>query len=160
MTSSLRAITKHLKNVLRRRGLSEPEAEDIIQDALVRLEQYRHKNNVENEDGFLVRTALNLVIDNYRKQLNVEFSPNPVEDHAIVDEMPLQDEAFDAKQRLYKLNEGLQKLDPLTASLIKARRIEGLKMKEIAKRYNLSVSAVEKRVAGGLAFLTEWMQGW
>ncbi|MCI4644717.1 MAG: sigma-70 family RNA polymerase sigma factor [Hyphomonadaceae bacterium] len=159
MTSSLRANTEHLKKVLMRRGLAEFEAEDIIQDALVRLEKYQKKQTVENESAFLVRVALNLMIDHHRKRAKVEFAPDPVEDYAIADDSPQPDEVFATKQRLYILNEGFKQLDPLTAEIIKARRLEGLKMKAIAERLGLSVSAVEKRMAKGLAFLIEWMEG-
>lgn len=160
MTSSVTEIITHLKKVLSRRGFAAQDSEDFIQDALVRLKVYQQTREVRQVKGFLARTVVNLAIDKYRKHKGVEFAPESVENYTIVDETPQPDEVFVSKQRLERLNSGFAALDPVTRQIVRAQRVEGLSVKDIAEQHGLSTRAVEKRLAKGLAFLLDWMKGW
>ncbi|WP_019962017.1 RNA polymerase sigma factor [Woodsholea maritima] len=160
LPSSLDAALQRIRRALFRRGLEADAVEDLVQESYERLEVYQKTNIVERPEGFLVRTAVNLSIDQARQKARMGMAGHPVEDYAIADDTPGPDEVYASKRRLERLNAGLQRLDPLTQDMIRAQRLDGDRLSEIARRHNLSVSAVEKRIAKGVAFLAEWMDGW
>src|ERR1700749_3340969 len=54
-----------LKRIAKRTG-GGLDAEDLLHSAYLRLEQYSASNSVTNPAAFLVRTAVNIGIDDYR----------------------------------------------------------------------------------------------
>ena len=66
----LSARFARLMQVCRRRGRSQEEAEDLIQEAFLRLHEYCRKTEVRDEEGFLTRTVSNLAINEYREFLS------------------------------------------------------------------------------------------
>ncbi|WP_411818615.1 RNA polymerase sigma factor [Hyphococcus sp. DH-69] len=153
-------VLTSVRRALYKRGLASDAVDDLVQEAYRRLEVYKKNQVVERPEGFLVRTAVNLSIDQARQQARNGIAAEPVEEFSIVDEAPGPDEVYDAKQKLERLNEGFQKLDPLTRQMLKAQRLDGERLSTIADRHGMSVSAVEKRIAKGIAILAEWMEGW
>jgi RNA polymerase sigma factor (sigma-70 family) len=160
MLPSIADTIKRLRHVLQRRGVSPEDSDDLIQEAFGRLEAYRRERHVEHAEGFLVRTAVNLAIDAGRRRKRSNLAAEPVETFIIVDESPQPDEVYASRRRLDRLNEGFAVLDPLTRQMIRAQRMEGLTVAGIAERHSLSISAVEKRLAKGMLFLVNWMEGW
>lgn len=160
MESSVAQTIKRLQRALQRRGVSREDSEDLIQEAYQRLEVYRRDKPVDHAEGFLVRTAINLSIDAVRKRRRANHADEPIESHLIVDESPLPDEVYASRRRLDRLNEGFAALDPITRQMIRAQRMEGLSVAAIAAQHRLSMSAVEKRLAKGILFLVNWMEGW
>jgi len=134
------------------------EAEDIVQSAFVRMLEYRQRREVDSPDAFLARTAVNLALDGRRQALRRGGLSAETQD--ISDDSPLQDEVFEARERLARLQAGLQKLSPRTREVFLLHRLEGLKYREIAEHLGISVSAVEKHVAKAALFLTGWTEQW
>lgn len=160
MGKTIAETIKRLRHALRRRGVSAEEAEDLIQEAYQRLEAYRREKPVEHPEGFLARTAINLAIDAARRRKRANIVDEPIENYTIVDESPQPDAVYAARKRLDRLNEGFAALDPITRQMIRAQRMEGLSVAAIAAQHGLSVSATEKRLAKGMLFLVNWMDGW
>jgi hypothetical protein len=52
-----------LLRLLRRKGRSREDAEDLIQEALLRLQVYAEGADVVNEEAFLRQTVCNLALD-------------------------------------------------------------------------------------------------
>ncbi len=150
-------IVRHLKHVLRRHGRNDQEAEDLIQDAFVRLECYRKEHEVEHDEAFLVRTVVNLSIDAHRTSRERPETETLVEETLVIDTTPRPDEIFLARERLDRLSGGLDAMSPKTREIFLAHRLEGLGQAEIARNYGVSLSAVEKHIAKAVLFLTEWM---
>ena len=150
-TRLLRRVTRHT------RGNSD--AEDLLHSAYLRLERYRSDHVVENPSAFLVRTAVNLAIDNHRhdKFWDAEDAKPDVQH---TDDAPLQDEVIAARARLQRVKEGLEKLPQRTREIFLMHRLQGLKYREIAVHFGISQSAVEKHIARAMLFLTEWTQNW
>ena len=153
-------LVKRMQRALQRRGVRDHEWNDIIQDAFHRFEIYRRERHVENVPGFLVRTVINLSIDASRRARRANLADEPVENYVIVDDTPRPDEVYAARKRLERLNDGFAELDPITRQMIRAQRMEGMSVAAIAAQHAVSVSAVEKRLAKGLAFLVKWMEEW
>lgn len=134
------------------------DAEDLLQAAYLRLMRYRESHVVENVPGFLVRTAVNIGVDNYRRE---RFLADIVPEIGEASESsPLQDEVLASRARLKRLQDGLSKLSPRTREVFLMHRLDNLKYREIAERLGISSSAVEKHIARAALFLTEWVEGW
>ena len=81
----------------RTRGRSDPE--ELLHAAYLRLMRYRAQHAVENVAAFLVRTAVNIGIDNYRHERFIaDISP---EDSGARENSPLQDEVFAAQSLIF-----------------------------------------------------------
>jgi len=141
---------------LRTRGRADPE--ELLHSAYLRLMRYRAQHAVENVAAFLVRTAVNIGVDNYRHERFIaDISP---EDCGARENSPLQDEVLAARVRLDRVREGLSRLTPRTREVFLMHRLDGMKYREIAERLGISQSAVEKHIARAALFLTEWTEGW
>lgn len=149
-----------LSALLNQRGVSDSEAEELVQEAFLRLIQYNKQNEVEREEGFLVRTAVNLSIDARRRSQRMDLVEEPIDELVLADDLPDPERVAIDKSRLEHLAAGFERLDPKTRSMIRARRIDGLSMREVALREGVSVSAVEKRLAKAMVFLSSWMRNY
>jgi RNA polymerase sigma-70 factor (ECF subfamily) len=144
-----------------RRAVGESDAaEDLLHSAFVRLSEYRQQHAVDNPSGFLVKTAANLAIDERRRaQIRRESSLDIGEMLNLADGRPLQTEALAAQERLNKVMAGLDALGPRTREIFLLHRIDGLKYREIAAQFDITVSAVEKHIAKASLFLVNWVEG-
>lgn len=123
-------------------------AEDCLQSAFVRLEEYRREKPVHNVVGFLSRAARNIAIDEARK-LRVRGISESAEDalENYLDEQPLQDEVLLARERLSRAHAALNQLPERTRIVFLMHRFSKAKYREIAVHLGISVSAVEKHIA-------------
>ena len=143
---------------VRSRTRGRADAEDLLHAAYLRLLRYRAQHAVENIAAFLVRTAVNIGVDNYRHQRFIaDVAP---EDVGRAENSPLQDEVLAARVRLERVREGLSHLTPRTREIFLMHRLDDMKYREIAERLGISQSAVEKHIAKAALFLTEWTEGW
>lgn len=123
-------------------------AEDCLQAAFLRLEEYRQHTPVQNAVGFLSRAARNIAIDEARK-LRVRGLSESSEEalETYLDEQPLQDEVLLARERLSRANAALTRLPERTRIVFLMHRFSKAKYREIAVHLGISVSAVEKHIA-------------
>lgn len=147
-----------LRRLLRSRGRSPDDTDDLIQEAFLRLYRYRRQREVRQPEAFLVRTTLNLSVDAARHQSRRGYQTSREQETLeIVDPHPTPDEVLAAQQRLQRLRAGLETLSPRTREVLLLHRIEGYSHAQIAVRLGITVSAVEKHVAKAALLLTEWM---
>ncbi|MGH7105393.1 MAG: RNA polymerase sigma factor [Acetobacteraceae bacterium] len=153
----IRSLMSKVRRILRRRGRSLDEADDLIQEAFLRLQVYCRDHEVRNTGGFLLRTALNLALDRARRARVASVVPQSVEDLHLVDPSPPPDEVYAARERLLRMKAGLEAMSPRRREVFILNRIEGYSFPQIAKRLGITVSAVEKHAAKAILFLTDWM---
>ncbi len=140
----------------RTRGRADPE--ELLHAAYLRLLRYRAQQTVENVAAFLVRTAVNIGVDNYRHDRFIaDIAP---EEAGLQEISPLQDEVLASRVRLERVREGLSRLTPRTREIFLMHRLDDMKYREIAEQLGISQSAVEKHIAKAALFLTEWTEGW
>ncbi|HEY3637052.1 MAG TPA: sigma-70 family RNA polymerase sigma factor [Rhizomicrobium sp.] len=145
---------------IRRRTRADQDAEDLLHSAYLRLSAYRAEHEVREPRAFLVQTAAHLAVDKHRRERHV--SPSPVDSlgESLEDISPLQDEVLEARERLRRVQAGLERLPSRTRQVFLMHRVEGMKLREISAALGISQSAVEKHVAKAVLFLTEWTEGW
>ncbi|CAN5844776.1 pyoverdine signaling pathway sigma factor FpvI [soil metagenome] len=156
--ASLQKMLRRVGQALRRRGVADQDIDDIVHDAYLRLEQYRAETTVLEPEAFLVRAASNLAIDIGRRRVRSPFVDTDADMFDIADDAPTPDEVWLSNKRNEALAAAFAALDPLTREMLRAQRLEGLRFDEIARYHGLTKSAVEKRLAKGMLFLTKWME--
>lgn len=153
-------VLARVRGALRRRGRTEHEAEDLVQEAWLRLVRYEEeKQPVEQPEAFLMRTALNLSIDAHRMSTG-RGEHVLLEDVVLIDTAPSTEAVLLAKERMARLSLGLGRLSEKTRAVFLAHRLDGLPYAEIAKLHGISVSTVQQHIAKATLRLTSWMEGW
>jgi RNA polymerase sigma factor (sigma-70 family) len=151
-------MLQRVKALLVRRGIDANDAEDMAHEAYVRFATYQqHGEQVREPMAFLTRVATNLAIDATRRQRRVGIPSALVDGEQVADTAPTPETIAEARQRLARLQDGFATLDERTRSMIWAQRIEGWTIAQIAAHEQLTISAVEKRLARGLAALLVYM---
>ena len=159
MSNDWRSAFSRVKAALMRRGRSEHDADDLLQEAWVRLACYERENPVDKPDAFLMRAAINLSIDAYRTR-QTHGEELQLEDAVLIDTAPTTEAVVLARERVARLGICLARLPEKTRTIFLAHRIDGLGYQEIADQHGVSVSAVAKHVAKALLLVTTWMDGW
>lgn len=159
--STLSDMLRKARAAVLRRGASHNDADDLVQEAFLRLEGYERVHTVRSREAFLVSTAVNLSIDRGRRRGRGPFADDVVADlDAVAEDRAGPDEILSARLRLRRLEEGMALLPERTRRILLRRRMDGLGYREIAEAEGMSVSAVEKQVARATLTLMKWMQEW
>jgi len=150
----------------RRRGRSTEDAEDLIQDALLRLEEFRHKgkgaNPIKNPEAWLATTIRNRSIDQYRRESLLALAPQSLEQldelDLVVDPSPGPERIVDGRQRLEEIK---RTLDAVSARMreMYLLSIAGYTHVEVAKTFGVSLATVERELSRAVLTLMErWAQ--
>jgi RNA polymerase sigma factor (sigma-70 family) len=148
-----------IRRVSRRIG-DYGDSEDLVQSAYVRMQNYSATRQVDNPAAFLVRTAVNIRLDAYRRERLLGFRQYTENFDEYENHAPLQDEVLATRKRLERVKSGIEQLPPRTREIFLMHRLENVKYSEIASRIGISESAVEKHIARATAFLIKWAKGW
>lgn len=154
----VKLLLAKLHRLLRSRGRSDTDADDLIQEAFLRLQVYCRNRTVDKREAFLVRTALNLSVDQARQAKRMPLEPRDLETLQLVDPHPLPDVVYAGHLRLQRWKQGLANLSPRRREVFLLNRVEGYTFGQIAQRLEISLSMVEKHAARALLFLTDWME--
>ena len=154
---------------IRRRVLDAAEAEDVLQEALYELvAAYRLMQPVEQAGAWLMRVARNRIIDRFRKKKpelladqGVEFDDD--EDvGGLEDLLPSPDDGPDAvairQLMLEQIETALDELPPEQRDVFIAQELEGASFKELAARWNVTVSALLSRKRYAVLYLRKRLQ--
>jgi RNA polymerase sigma factor (sigma-70 family) len=148
---------RRLRMLLLRRGRTREEAEDLIQDAFLKMQEYCERGGqVRQPEGFLVRTVLRLAANARRDAHRNLYHEEPVENLTlIVDTTPTPDEVLAGDQCLERMRDALDAVSRRTRDVFFMQRLDGLSYAQIAQRLGVSISAVEKHIASALAILAD-----
>jgi len=148
---------RRLRMLLLRRGRTREEAEDLIQDAFLKMQEYCERGGqVRQPEGFLVRTVLRLAANARRDAHRNLYYEEPVENLTlIVDTTPTPDEVLAGDQCLERMRDVLDAVSRRTRDVFFMQRLDGLSYAQIAQRLGVSISAVEKHIATALAILAD-----
>jgi RNA polymerase sigma factor (sigma-70 family) len=155
---------------IRRRVLDAAEAEDVLQEALYELvAAYRLMQPVEQAGAWLMRVARNRIIDRFRKK-KPELLADQGMDHLDPDEevggledlLPSPDDGPDAEAvRAFlfeRVEAALAELPREQRDVFIAQELEGASFKELAERWNVTVSALLSRKRYAVLYLRKRLQ--
>ena len=155
----LSEMLRHVRVTLRRRGVADQDAEDLVQEAFLKVEHYEQQHAVRSQEALLMRTAVNLSIDEARRQSRAPFTET-TNISAIADHAPDPEQVLRARQRLLQASSGLDRLPERTRRILLRRRLDGVSYAIIAQEEGMSVPAIEKQVARATMEMMKWMERW
>lgn len=136
---------------------SRAQAEDVVQEAWLRLRRAEEQRTVLEPVAYLYRLVRNLAIDTRRK-LSREIMQGSSEQTTlgVPDETPSAERTAEAKDELRLVLEALAALPERTQIAVRMNRIEGRTLQEVANRLDLSVTRTFTIVAEGVAHCDRW----
>ena len=165
IAATVRRERGRLMAFIRRRVLDAAEAEDVLQEALYELvAAYRLMQPVEQAGAWLMRVARNRIIDRFRKkkpELLADQGFEGYEDEefngSIEDLLPSPEDGPDAlvirELMLERIEAVLNELPREQREVFIAQELEGASFKELAERWNVTVSALLSRKRYAVLFL-------
>lgn len=159
MVTDWRAAFAPVRASLMRRGRTMHDADDLVQEAWVRLASYERERTVAKPEAFLMRTALNLSIDTHRTR-TAHGEEVVLDEVVLIDTAPTAEAVVLARERIARLSVCLGRLNERTREIFLSHRVDGQSYLEIAQRHQLSISTVEKHIAKATLRVTSWMEGW
>jgi RNA polymerase sigma-70 factor (ECF subfamily) len=131
-------------------GSTAPEADDLIQEGFLRL--FRHLgagHKLENPRSWLVRVLHNLRIDEIRKHKR-EFEMERSEFESLVEQLRAEGPDAEAqiieREQQARIQKAVGKLAPRQYQYL-LLRAEGLKLREIAEMFRVTVQTVSESCA-------------
>lgn len=131
---------------LTRRLGSSDWAEDALQDTYLRLDGAEALGRVRNPGAYLFRAAFHTAL-NQRRAENRRLGAGEVESLLhIADDAPDALRIIEGRTDIAKLKQVMQELPPRPRAILLAARLDGVSRREIAERFGISVSMVEKEL--------------
>lgn len=139
-----------------RRLRNTADADDLAQDVFFRLTRLGATTEIRNAEAFVFQTAINLLRDRARRVKShrcvgdlatLGFEPS--------DEEPGPERVIEAKAELSAVMAALKTLSERTRDIFVLRRLEQMKVEEIAMYYGISISAVEHHITKAQAHLAK-----
>lgn len=144
-----------MKNFAREYVISEDDAEDIVQDVFVELfEKYDSLNNKVNIVPYIFTTVKNRCIDHLRHKIIAQESADRIqEEHLLTLRMKfdslsiLNEELFQEGDSIETvIAKALESLPEKCRIIFVKHRIDGMKVKEIAKELQIAPKTVENQI--------------
>lgn len=152
--------TRLIKACLRR-GRTLEDAEDLVQQAFLRLIEYQKAGRVRHTEAFLRRVITNLSINQYHREQIVAFAEDSVEDLAetipLIDPDPGPERVVAARQEVEQIAAMLSEVSVRTSQIFIAHRA-GYRYEEIAAELGISARTVKKHISRATALLAEAMR--
>lgn len=140
---------------------AQAEAEDLVQEIYLKIQNGRDYDNVKNPAAYLYRIGTNLLVD--RKRGQIRALKRDTEWHSINAEAlgkdyvtgdPSGEDSLAAKQRLAEVLKAVEELPPQCQRVFRLHKFDGLSHAQVAEKLRISRSAVEKHVSAALKALT------
>jgi RNA polymerase sigma factor (sigma-70 family) len=165
IAATVRRERGRLMAFIRRRVLDAAEAEDVLQEALYELvAAHRLMQPVEQAGAWLMRVARNRIIDRFRKKKpelladqGLEMADDEDGGGSIEDLLPSPEDGPDAlvlrELMLERIDAALNELPREQRDVFIAQELEGASFKELAERWNVTVSALLSRKRYAVLYL-------
>src|SRR5579871_3322666 len=109
---------ERLLRFLRRKGRSQEDDEDLIQEAMLRLHVYGRDAQADNEEAFLRQAVSNLSIDQHGRDRCGIAREIPIEEldlrQPLVASQPNPEDLVETRQRLTRIRAVLDAVSPRT----------------------------------------------
>ncbi len=145
-----------------RRLIPRADAEDMTQEVFLRLSQRSAAEGSEIVDGFIFTIAANLIRDRSRRSrsrsvnqhVDLDVVEKFVNDESLVGHLD-PERILLSREVLARVLNALNAVGSRTRDIFLLYRLEGMRQREIAQLFGISVSAVEKHIVKALAHLGE-----
>jgi RNA polymerase sigma factor (sigma-70 family) len=131
-----------LEMIARRAG--DQDAEDVLQDAFLKVVETSHREEIRKVDNLLARIVRCVAIDRIRRRSMRTDTVAATEE--AVDLAADPERGLIGAQRLSRVMAGIDAMPPRRREVFLLHRIEELTYPQIARRLGISVKAVEKHM--------------
>ncbi len=149
-----------LIRLCRARGCSREVAEEVVQEAHLRLLDYQRCAKVRDADSLLRRIVINLSINHYHRELSRAPAFQSIDRlerrGRLIEPGPGPERTLAAEQELDSVVRLLSAVSPRTCQIFIAQR-SGYSYEEIASAFAVKPRTVEKHVASAVLALEEMM---
>jgi|SRR5579862_2789992 len=139
-----------------RRVSDRAEAEDLVQDALLRVIRACECEVIEHPESYVFKIAANLLKDSRRHAVRhptvAYVAGEEGTEETLVDERS-PERVLDGETSLAQVLRALNELSELTRNVFILFRLEHMKQKDIAALYGIGQSTVEKHVMRAMLHL-------
>ncbi len=136
------------------------EAEDLVQDCMVRMQARKGAAPVENPEGFLFQVAFSVLLDRIRyDQVRRRSQHGPLEESLHPVEELTPERVFEGRQRVQLIQAVLKEMPERTRTAFVLVRLDGKSYSLAAREMGVSVSAIEKHIMKAVRLLTERLRG-
>ena len=156
MSKILKSYLQHetaIKKYLFRFFSRHQDVDDVAQEVFIKAFATEIRTEVRDPRRLLFRAAKHAALSELGKKANVttDYLEDMGETPVLVDRNEADaEEKLDARRKLAALSMAIAELPPMCRKVFILRKVEGLPVKEVAARLNISVSAVEKHGAAGI----------
>ncbi len=129
-------------------------AEDVVQEAYLRLGEMARKQELVRPGGYLARIVRNLAIDRLwraRRDGEVFASDGQAMLDDLAAEQPTPEQVILARSEFARLEAALSELPERMRIAVEMHRFGGAKLREIAVELDVSVTVAHELVTGGVA---------
>lgn len=152
--STVEPLRRYLGRMLGNRT----EAQDLAQDAFLRLHLVMRRRELDRPQAYLFATAHRLAIDELRRRGGDPLRNADAEvDRLLADEAGVERVVM-ARQEMAALMQDINRLPPGCRAVFLLNRMEGMTHPQIGHRLGISPSTVEKQHARALRLLREFRQ--
>jgi RNA polymerase sigma-70 factor (ECF subfamily) len=148
-----RATLTPLRRYLARLLGNSTEAQDVAQDAYLRVYPKMEDHSAVNPKAVLYTTARRLAINQIKRRQIGPFSPNEARPDNTAAAQPGVAQEVMARQELRDLEQAIAQLPEGCRTVLLLRKIDLLSHREIAQRLGIAISTVEKQHARALRLL-------
>jgi RNA polymerase sigma factor (sigma-70 family) len=150
--NTVRRYHDSLISFLRQRLRTPEDANDVAQEAYIRMMQYQNSRQIRSPSSMLFRIAINVANDLGRSEqvrhASDQCSLDAVE---LVSDTPSAEREISAKQELELLRAAIGSLPPKCRQAFLLSRVRSMTYPEIAAHCGISVKMVEKHISRALA---------
>ena len=147
-----------LKRQLVRRLGSVDVADDVMQEAYLRLQRMDNVQPVQHPRTYLFRIALNIAADRRRSETR-RLARSEIELLLRLERDELDPERIaEGRSSVRLLAEALEELSPRRRAIFVAARLEGIPHSEIAARFGISTRYLERELKQALDYCSEKLE--
>ncbi len=136
------------------------EADDLVQDCMVRMQARKATAPVDNAEGFLFQVAFSVLLDRIRSDrvrrrsmhCQLEETLHPVEELS-------PERVLEGRERVRLVQAVLSEMPERTRKAFVLVRLDGKSYSLAAREMGVSVSAIEKHIMKAVRLLTERLRG-
>ncbi len=152
------AHAQGLVRFLKRKVNNPEDAEDIAQNAFIRIQRLAEQGELENPKAYLYQTASNLAIDMMRREkLHQNYVRQTIskeqfsdEEFSSITDYCTPERLLSARSELDAIKKAMDDLPIKCRQAFLLHRIKGHSYNDIAKEMGVSVSSVEKYILQAL----------
>jgi RNA polymerase sigma factor (sigma-70 family) len=154
-----RLLLAERRSLLRqvRRLVGSDSAEDVVQKLWLKVQAVRDDPPIDNPRAYLHRLAINAATDELRT-ITRQATGTQAEIEALLwveDDRPGPDRIVIDRDMLDRVGDAVDTLPDPTRSIFRLNRFEGLTQREIADRYGVSTTVVERHIRRALKYLAD-----